>query len=89
MFSKSVADELRSYEKINLHIYIFPYSMEDILQPVTEARDLMEQLAAEEQRKSMDRVPGEHILRGPLLGRMELVKQMIICGLEDMGLEHG
>ena len=63
--------------------------MEDILQPLTEARDLMEQLATEEQRKSMDRVPGNHVLRGPLLGRLELVKQIIICGLEDMGLELG
>ena len=71
-----------------MHVYLYMHSMEDILQPLTEARDLMEQLAAEEQRKSMDRVPGEHILRGPLMGRMELVKQIIVCGLEDMGLEH-
>lgn len=71
-----------------IYVHFFAYSMEDILQPLTEARDLMEQLAAEEQRKSMDRVPGEHVLRGPLMGRMELVKQIIICGLEDMGLEH-
>lgn len=63
--------------------------MEDILQPLTEARDLMEQLATEEQRKSMNRVPGEHVLRGPLMGRMELVKQMILFGLQDMGLEYG
>ena len=68
---------------------MYTLSMEDILQPLTEARDLMEQLAAEEQRKSMDRTPGDHVLRGPLLGRMELLKQVIVCGLEDMGLELG
>ena len=75
--------------RICMHVYFCRHSMEDILQPLTEARDLMEQLATEEQRKSMNRVPGEHVLRGPLMGRMELVKQMILYGLQDMGLEYG
>ena len=63
--------------------------MEDILQPLTEARDLMERLAAEEQRKSIERPPGAHVLRGPLLGRMEILKQVIVCGMEDMNLHLG
>ena len=64
-------------------------SMDDILQPLTEARDLMERLATEEQRKNIERLPGDHVVRGPLLGRMEIKKQMIICSMEEMGLQLG
>ena len=63
--------------------------MEDILQPLTEARDLMERLAAEEQKKNIERLPGVHVLRGPLLGRMEILKQVMVCGMEDMDLQLG
>ena len=65
------------------------YSMEDILQPLLEARDLMERLATEEHKKSMERPPGVHPLRGPLLGRMEILKEVIQCSMEDVDLQLG
>ena len=40
-----------------------------------EARDLLEELAREEQKKVADRTTRSHVYRGPLLARMELLKQ--------------
>ena len=64
-------------------------SMEDIIQPLTDARDLFDRLTEEEHRKNIERLPGAHVLRGPLLGRMELLKQVTLCKLEDMDLHLG
>ena len=65
------------------------HRMEDILQPLTEARDLMERLADEEQKKNYERPPGAHVMRGPLLARMEVAKQVILFGMQDMNLQLG
>ena len=45
--------------------------------PILEARDLFEYLTSEEQKKVMNGTPKTHIFRGPFLGRMELVKQLL------------
>lgn len=59
---------------------------EDCLQPLRDARDLMESLAAEELRVFTSGQRSRYTVRGPMLARMELVRQLYIAGMHQIPL---
>ena len=62
---------------------------EECLQPLLEARDLLESLAAEELKIYQSSERSRYIVRGPLLGRMELVRQLYANGMHKVPLKLG
>lgn len=62
---------------------------EDFLEPLRDARDLMEILAAEEREIYQSNKRSRYIVRGPLLGRMELVRQLHLNGMHEVPLGLG
>ena len=66
---------------------------EDFLLPLHTARNLMESLAADEQEFKQSGDRSRYIVRGPILGRMELVRQLYFNGMEclpiNLGTQHG
>lgn len=56
---------------------------EDYLGPIRDAQDLMESLVEEEQRIRQSEEKSRYVLRGPYLGRMELVRQLYQNGVHQ------
>lgn len=82
------------YERSICHVdrpdRLFSFSgSEDFLQPLHEARELMEQLAMEELAVGSAAEKTRYTVRGPLLGRMELVCQLFHNGMHNIPLNLG
>ena len=62
---------------------------EDYLWPLRDTRDLLQLLAMEELEVFYKPEKTRYTLRGPLLGRMELLRQLYMNGMHEIPLEMG
>lgn len=74
---------------IRLFFVFFHSGSEDFLQPLCEARDLMERLAMEVLSLASSAEKTCDLIRGPLLGRMELICQLFCNGMHSAPLDLG
>ena len=59
------------------------------MQPLRDAQSVLESLAAEEMELFHSGDRSRYTVRGPLLGRMELVHQLYANGMHSIPLELG
>ena len=74
---------------------VFPHECSVCLTPPTcsapreyvlllmQARDFLECLVAEEQRKALEQAPGSYVYRGPFLSRLQFSKELMQHGLHS------
>jgi len=67
----------------------FPSGSENCLQPLLEARDFLQRLAVEELAVATSAEKVRHPLRGPLLARMEMLRQLFHNDMHRISLELG
>lgn len=70
-------------------VFVLPRGKEEYLKPLSDVHSVLESLAAKEMEHFQSRNRTRYMVRGPLLGRMELVRQLYADGMHRIPLGLG